>query len=347
MNTDCYKKGVKQLLPRYERLAVEAANTVSVWKVIPVFYDLFSAILYNREQNALQRIYTGLTDGCDKLRRLLTLSTDRETTPDTGGTSNDTVKRVVDLYGTCWEDFDEYLLFEEPRQLLATRFERNNIDTSWVQGGIALDDGCGSGRYTVALKHLGFRKVIGIDLGKTAMLQTQELLAQRGIAGISFCEGSVLELPFDDDSFDFVFCNGVLHHTVDTQQGLNEVYRTLKTGGRAWIYVYNRDGLYWKIRKMLRRVLKHVPREESYMVLKEMELPMGKIFMFMDSCYVDIENNYSRSEFERILRNTGFKRITFLSRGVDHDVSEAASRGSDEMRAVYGRFGDLRFLAGK
>ena len=272
---------------------------------------------------------------------------DRETPSNTDGAPSDTVKRVVDLYGTCWEDFDEYLLFEEPRQLLATRFERNNIDTAWFQGGIALDDGCGSGRYTVALKQLGFKKVIGIDLGKTALLQTQERLAQRGIDGIRFCEGSVLDLPFDDDSFDFVFCNGVLHHTVDTQQGLNEIYRTLKTGGRAWIYVYNRDGLYWKIRKMLRRVLKHVPREESYMVLKEMELPMGKIFMFMDSCYVDIENNYSRSEFERILRNTGFKRITFLARGVDHDVSEAASGGSEEMRTVYGRFGDLRFLAGK
>ena len=361
MNTAKYVKRINRLLPGYETLAAETAQKVSSRKGLPVFYNLFAAILYQRDGNVLQRIESVLTSGYQKLEQLVSLRPNADTTADTGGTpadtgrtpadageaSSDAIKRVVALYGTCWKDFDEYLLFEEPRQLLSKRFARNGIDTARFKGDLALDDGCGSGRYTVALKHLGFRTVIGIDLGEAALRQTQELLKQRGIAGISFCEGSVLQLPYDDDSFDFVFCNGVLHHTTDTQQGLNEIYRALRPGGQAWIYVYNRDGLYWKIRKMLRRILKHVPREESYTVLQEMELPMGKIFMFMDSCYVDIENNYSKSRFEIMLRNTGFKRLIFLSRGADHDLSEAASTGSEETRAVYGRFGDLRFLAGK
>jgi SAM-dependent methyltransferase len=47
-------------------------------------------------------------------------------------------------------------------------------------------------------------------------------------------------LPFGDGSFDLVYSWGVLHHSPNTQQAINEVYRILKPGGEARIMIYHR-----------------------------------------------------------------------------------------------------------
>ena len=45
-------------------------------------------------------------------------------------------------------------------------------------------------------------------------------------------------LSFSNDTFDLVYSNGVLHHTLDTQQAIDEVYRVLKL--KDTIYLIDR-----------------------------------------------------------------------------------------------------------
>ncbi len=53
-------------------------------------------------------------------------------------------------------------------------------------------------------------------------------------------------LSFSNDTFDLVYSNGVLHHTLDTQQAIDEVYRVLKPGGQAIIMLYCKSSWhYW------------------------------------------------------------------------------------------------------
>jgi len=52
--------------------------------------------------------------------------------------------------------------------------------------------------------------------------------------------GSVLDIPYMDSSFDYVYSIGCLHHTGDIERSVSEVYRVLKTGGKAIIMLYNR-----------------------------------------------------------------------------------------------------------
>lgn len=74
-------------------------------------------------------------------------------------------------------------------------------------------------------------------------------------------------LPFKDNSIDFVICNGVLAHVKEPVKIVNEIYRVLKPGGRAYIATvflypfhpapndYNRmtlDGLEYLCRKFER-----------------------------------------------------------------------------------------------
>ena len=64
------------------------------------------------------------------------------------------------------------------------------------------------------------------------------------------------KLPFDDDYFDIVYSNGVLHHTHDTQRAVNEVYRVLKPKGKAVIMLYAKHSfLYWVNLFLIRGIL--------------------------------------------------------------------------------------------
>jgi len=64
---------------------------------------------------------------------------------------------------------------------------------------------------------------------------------------ISIClQGDAERLPLPDNSFDFVYSNGVLHHTPKTEQTIGEVYRVLKPSGKAIIMLYAKHSLlYW------------------------------------------------------------------------------------------------------
>ncbi|HEX5742642.1 MAG TPA: methyltransferase domain-containing protein [Flavobacteriaceae bacterium] len=44
-------------------------------------------------------------------------------------------------------------------------------------------------------------------------------------------KADILNLPFDDNSFDVVFCNHVLEHIIDDQKAMSELYRVMKKGG--------------------------------------------------------------------------------------------------------------------
>ncbi len=56
------------------------------------------------------------------------------------------------------------------------------------------------------------------------------------------CAGSALRLPFPDESFDFVYSIGVLHHLPsppDQDAAVREVARILKPGGRLLVHESN------------------------------------------------------------------------------------------------------------
>lgn len=54
----------------------------------------------------------------------------------------------------------------------------------------------------------------------------------------------ITEIPFVDDSFDFIICNQILEHIPDDKQAMKELYRVMKKGGSGIIQVpidYNRE----------------------------------------------------------------------------------------------------------
>jgi len=54
---------------------------------------------------------------------------------------------------------------------------------------------------------------------------------------IADVKADICDLPFDDESFDFIICNHVLEHIPDDTKALSELFRVLRTGGTAILQV--------------------------------------------------------------------------------------------------------------
>jgi glycosyltransferase involved in cell wall biosynthesis/ubiquinone/menaquinone biosynthesis C-methylase UbiE len=87
--------------------------------------------------------------------------------------------------------------------------------------------------------------VTDLDLASGHLELARENFKLRGLSG-EFIQHDAEHLPFDNNSFDVVYSNGVIHHTPNTVQVIKEMYRVLKPGGRAIVMVYAENSLhYW------------------------------------------------------------------------------------------------------
>ena len=55
--------------------------------------------------------------------------------------------------------------------------------------------------------------------------------------------GTLEKLPYKKNFFDFILCQGVIHHMDKDLKGFKEIYRTLKKGGKSLIVVHGEGGI--------------------------------------------------------------------------------------------------------
>ncbi len=232
-------------------------------------------------------------------------------------------QQTGDHYGNLFKDFDHHSYFGEARNLLEVRLKRNNVKLPNLNRSRLLDQGCGGGRYTAAWKLLGVKEAVGIDYSRTGIEDARARVNIAELNGISFDEGSVLEMPYENSSFDIVFSNGVLHHTEDWRKGVAELTRVLKPGGYGWLYlIENPGGIFWDKIEILRAIMKNVDKNFARGILKSLNIPANRIFYMLDHVMVPINTRLTPSQIENELKKNGADSITRLERGTDFDRVE-------------------------
>ncbi len=106
-----------------------------------------------------------------------------------------------------------------------------------------LDVGCGGGILAEAFAALGFA-VTGIDPSASSVATAQRHANSQGV-DIMYHVSSGEQLPFADNSFDYVSCCDVLEHVQDVDAVLAEISRVLKPGGLFFYDTINRTWLSW------------------------------------------------------------------------------------------------------
>jgi ubiquinone/menaquinone biosynthesis C-methylase UbiE len=112
--------------------------------------------------------------------------------------------------------------------------ERIEREAKILKGKHLLEIGCGMGFDSLEFLRRGVR-VTATDLTDNAISLTRRHFEIEGVRAEEIRTANALSLPFDDNTFDAVWSNGVLHATGDTAKAIGEARRVLKPGGRAII----------------------------------------------------------------------------------------------------------------
>jgi ubiquinone/menaquinone biosynthesis C-methylase UbiE len=119
-----------------------------------------------------------------------------------------------------------------------------------LDGKRVLEIGPGAGGHSALFaRHGAF--VTAIDITQVRADATAKKFEILGAGDCTAMQGDAEDMPFGDDAFDIVYSNGVLHHTVSTENAMDEVFRVLKPGGRAVILLYCKSSWHYRINMFL------------------------------------------------------------------------------------------------
>lgn len=114
-------------------------------------------------------------------------------------------------------------------------YGRKHVDSHWNQllasvprDASILDIGCGTGEYLKRLLDSDFLHVIGIEPS-----ENMRSLAAARLPKETVRDGSVLDIPFEDNAFDLAYAVEVFRYfrAEDNARGMREIHRVLKPGG--------------------------------------------------------------------------------------------------------------------
>lgn len=157
--------------------------------------------------------------------------------------------------------------------------ERFFASTGWLPqalvGKVLLDVGCGAGRFAEIALSTGAR-VVALDYSPAAEACWQNFGFH---PGLDVVQGDIYHLPFRANTFDCIYCLGVLQHTPDVRRAFLSLPEVLRPGGRLAVDVYPKSvqNILWP-KYWLRPVTKRMPEAELFNVVRvlvEYLLPMS------------------------------------------------------------------------
>jgi ubiquinone/menaquinone biosynthesis C-methylase UbiE len=141
-------------------------------------------------------------------------------------------------YERFFDNYDKFRYTKEPHILECLK----NID---FQGKKTLEVGLGQGADAEQIIRLG-ADWFGLDLTHESTKRVQVRLALRKLKFGGITNGSAVDMPFADRSFDIVFSHGVLHHIPEIESAQKEIRRVLKPDGELIVMLYAKNSLNYR-----------------------------------------------------------------------------------------------------
>jgi|LauGreDrversion4_2_1035121.scaffolds.fasta_scaffold09785_6 SAM-dependent methyltransferase len=160
-------------------------------------------------------------------------------------------------FGFQWALFRELQIDENygghqsrSRFCAATNWNLNDLDNTNI-----LEVGCGAGRFSRVILGSSRANLYAVDYSTAvdASLENNRDVSER----LFLSQASIYDLPFNTNSFDKIFCFGVLQHTPSFQKSIGCLIDMAAAGGEIVVDFYPIRGWYTKIHSkyILRRIL--------------------------------------------------------------------------------------------
>lgn len=172
-------------------------------------------------------------------------------------------RATVKGFGEEWTAYDQSLLVGHEYRTLFDRYFRIFSFSDLPVDGEGFDLGCGSGRWA-----LGVAPRVGllhcIDPSEQALNVARQQLGN--LANVRFHHAAADTIPLEDNSQDFGYSLGVLHHVPDTAKALADCVRKLRPGAPFLVYLYySLEGrpvwfrALWRSTSLARRAISRLP----------------------------------------------------------------------------------------
>src|SRR5262249_6329609 len=145
--------------------------------------------------------------------------------------------QVVAGFGDEWSRFDQSALSENELRLMFDNYFNIFPWERLTADAVGFDLGCGSGRWA---------KFVAPRVGKLYLFDPSEdalNVAKRTLTGSTNCNFEIAgasDIPLAEESCDFGYSLGVLHHIPDTEAGLRSCVEKIKPGAPFLLYLYYR-----------------------------------------------------------------------------------------------------------
>lgn len=256
-------------------------------------------------------------------------------------------KQVVEGFGDEWSRFDQSKLSsDELKKMFDVYFNIFPWETL-AADSVGFDLGCGSGRWA---------KMVAPRVGRLHLIDPSAdalAVAKRNLKSADNCEfhlASVEEIPLKDDSCDFGYSLGVLHHIPDTEAGLRACVAKLKPGAPFLLYLYYRFDnrpiwfrTIWKASDIVRQVISKMPHSlrfgASQILAATVYFPLARTAKVMEKRGLNVKNfplsqyrnnsyytmrtdaldrfgtrlekRFTKKEMREMMENVGLGNITF------------------------------------
>ena len=95
-----------------------------------------------------------------------------------------------------------------------------------IEGKRILLLGCGTAEESTLLSEYNPKKITGIDISEKSIA-----IAKKSYPNCNFYVGDMLNLPFKENEFDFIFSSLAISHIADKEKVFKELYRVLDKNG--------------------------------------------------------------------------------------------------------------------
>nr|WP_166177835.1 class I SAM-dependent methyltransferase [Altererythrobacter segetis] len=253
-------------------------------------------------------------------------------------------------FGDEWDTYDQHDLSPDDFARTFDRYFHIFPFASLRSDAEGFDLGCGSGRWAEGIADRVGR-LHCIDPAPKALAVARRRLA--GKPSPEFHQADAGNIPLRDESQDFGYSLGVLHHIPDTKRALADCVRKLKHGAPFLIYLYYRFDsrpwwfrCLWRISDLSRRAISRLPfsarKSVALAIAAAVYWPMARSAAVLERAGVDVaplplsfyrnldfywmktdaldrfgtrlEHRFTRLEIERMMTDAGLRDIRFSDR---------------------------------
>ncbi len=146
------------------------------------------------------------------------------------------------------ENDDKRSILEKGNKNILARQFKKNIG----YGKNVLEVGCGTGQLSIYFALGSNNNIVGLDPSIYSLKLAKNFSNKNNISNISFVNADIFDDVLTDEYFDFIWCNGVLHHTKNPYLAFEILIKSLKKDGYVLIGLYNKIG---RFRTLIRKYL--------------------------------------------------------------------------------------------